>query len=156
MIRGYVFGQRETIAKLGKLSDKGKAALKISVQRLTLKLLAKVKSEKLTGQVLNVRTGRLRRSINQRLELNSRGIFGKVGTNVKYGRAHELGLTVDVKAHARLIKQAWGKKLRTPKLVMVKAHKVKYPERSFLRSALKEMEPGIRAEMRRALIEGMK
>lgn len=156
MIRGYIFGQKETIAKLGKLNEKGKAALGMSVQRLTLKLLAKVKSEKLTGQVLNVRTGRLRRSINQRVERNSQGIFGKVGTPVKYGRAHELGETVTVKAHLRTIKQAWGKKLRQPKVVQVREHTVKYPERSFLRSALREMEPGIRAEMRRALIEGMK
>lgn len=156
MIRGYIFGQKETIAKLGKLNEKGKAALRVSVQRLTLQLLAKVKAQKLTGQVLNVRTGRLRRSINQRVVADGKGIFGKVGTPVKYGRHHELGETVTVKAHLRTIKQAWGKKLKNPIVVHVKAHTVKYPERSFLRSALKEMEPGIRAEMRRTLIEGMK
>lgn len=151
MIRGYVIGQKETIAKLGQLTERGKAALRVSVQRLTLQLLAKVKADKLSGQVLNVRTGRLRRSINQRVTQDAKGIFGKVGTPVKYGRAHELGETVTVKAHLRLVKEAFGRKLRSPVWTNVKAHTVKYPERSFLRSALKETEPEIRAELRNAL-----
>lgn len=156
MIRGYVFGQRETIAKLDRLTKQGKATLRVSIQRLTLKLLAKVKEQKLTGQVLKVRTGKLRRSINQRVTVDTKGIYGIVGTNVEYGRMHELGGTYSVKAHARMMKMAWGKKLRTPKVVQVREHKITYPKRSFLASALKDMEPNVRAEIRRALIASMK
>lgn len=156
MIRGYVFGDKETVAKLGRLNKAGKAAIVRGVQRLTLQLLAKVKAEKLTGQVLKVRTGRLRRSINQKVTVTGNGVYGVVGTNVKYGRAHELGETVTVKAHLRMQRVAWGKKMKNPRVVQVKAHIVKYPERSFLRTALHEMEPAVRAAMRKALIEGMK
>lgn len=155
MIRGYIIGGEQTIAKLGRLSRQGREAVRSSVQRLTLRLLAKVKSDKLTGQVLNVRTGRLRRSINQRVKTEPKGVYGLVGTNVEYARRHEYGGRVNVKAHTRMMRVAWGKKVRNPRKIQVRAHTVTYPERSFLRSALREMEPNIREELRKALIGGM-
>ncbi len=137
MIRGYIFGDGETVAKMGRLNKAGKDAVRMSVQRLTLRLLAKVKADKLSGQVLNVRTGRLRRSINQRVEVNGQGAYGKVGTPVKYGRIHEFGGTV-----SRPSSRGPGR--------------ATYPERSFLRSALREMEPSIRAALREALVRSMR
>jgi len=156
MITGYIFGDKETIARLQAMPGKARVAIKATVQRLTLRLLTKVKMEKLTGQVLNVRTGRLRNSINQRVTETQSGVFGSVGTNVEYARVHEMGGTVTVKAHTRLIKQAFGKPLRYPVWQTVKAHTVKYPERSFLRSALKEMEPEIREQLQQALTGAMR
>lgn len=156
MIRGYIFGDKEMVARLGRLGKAGQQSVKTSIQRLTLKLLAKVKADKLSGQVLNVRTGRLRRSINKRVTVSGNGIFGVVGANVKYGRAHELGGPMMVKAHLRMQRVAWGKKMKEPRMVEVKQHIVNYPQRSFLRSALHEMEPDIRSAMREALIKDMK
>lgn len=155
MITGYVIGGEQTVAKLGRLSRQGKAAIRVSVQRLTLQLLAKVKAGKLSGQVLNVRTGRLRRSINQKIKLEKTGVYGIVGTNVEYARAHEYGGAVTVKAHMRMMRTAWGRAVKNPRKIQVRAHTVNYPERSFLRSALADMEPDIRAEIQKALIGGM-
>lgn len=155
MIRGALVGDRETIARLGKVSDKARPAVKQSIVNLTLRLLAKVKSEYLSGQVLNVRTGRLRRSINQRITESGSRIEGIVGTNVEYARVHELGFkgVVSVKAHARKIKQAWGKPLKSAKVVQVAAHtrNVDIPKRAFLLPALREMDDDARKEISAAL-----
>lgn len=92
------------------------------LQRLGIKLAAKMK-QKLSGEVLNVKTGRLRRSINSDLrtvdsgtQANSVGgsgskqtvrstdtIYQTVGTNVSYAAVHEYGFngTVTIRAHQR-------------------------------------------------------
>lgn len=155
MIRGYLIGDREVIAKLGKAKGLARDGVRKSVLRLTLELLRKVKAEKLSGQVLNVRTGRLRRSIIQRVTEQGNTITGVVGTNVEYARAHEMGFKgpVSVKAHLRQIKQAWGKPLKSAKKIQIKPHtrQVDFPARSFLRSALRDMEPRIEQEFRETL-----
>lgn len=160
MIRGMIVGDRETIAKLGKAKDRARDGVRKSVARLTLELLRKVKAEKLSGQVLNVQTGRLRRSITQRVTDSGSTITGIVGTNVEYARTHELGFkgVMTVKAHLREIKKAWGKPLKAKLTVPVRAHtrQVELPARSFLRSALADMEPKIRDELREALRNEMK
>lgn len=151
MIRGYVFGASQTVARFGRLNAAARNAIRASIPRLTLKLLARVKSSKLSGQVLNVKTGRLRRSITQRVVSTPTSVSGIVGTNVRYARVHEFGGAVTIKAHLRMQRLAWGRKMRQPHQVNVRAHVVNYPERSFLRSALREMTPEIRAELRNAL-----
>lgn len=152
MIRGRIAGQNETIVKLGRANLRVREAVRLSISRLTLELLRKVKADKLSGQVLNVRTGRLRRSITQRVETSPGRITGIVGTNVKYARVHEFGFTgqQSVKAHVRQIKSAFGRSLSGARPVIVRAHSrnVHIPERSFLRSALADMEPRIRSQMR--------
>lgn len=115
--------------------------LKQCIAKLTFKLLAKVKQDKLTGQVLNRVTGRLSRSVNA--DFKDDGLTGVVGTNVVYGAVHELGLEVVIKSHMRMMKQAFGRPI-TERLVEVKQHTVKFPEKSFLRSALKDMGPQIK------------
>lgn len=123
---------------------------KITVGRLTLKLLTKVKQDKLSGQVLGVRSGRLRRSINQNVIANPNKIVGIVGTNVEYGRFWELGYSgsVSVKAHMRQIKMAFGKSI-APKTVQVSSHtrNVNVGARSFLGSALRDMQPEIMSDL---------
>lgn len=118
-------------------------ALKSEIKKIAIDLTAKVKGEKLSGQVLNVRSGRLRRSINYRIEESDTGIDAKVGTNVEYGRVHEFGFkgAVNVKEHMRAGKQK------------VRAHKrrMNLPERSFLRSSLREMQPDIESRIARAI-----
>lgn len=139
-------------------SAKVQKEVKKSIGRLILKLLRKVKQDKLSGQVLNVRTGRLRRSINQRVTESDGRIVGLVGTNVEYAPPHELGFTgsVTVKEHMRLIKKAWGRSIN-PKRVEVKSHSraVKFPVNSFLQSALREMQPEIMAELQDAVGRGI-
>ena len=110
------------------------ADIKREIRRVAIDVLAHVKDKKLSGQVLKVQTGRLRRSINQRVTESDTGIEAKVGTNVEYARVHEFGFkgTVNVKEHMRL-----GNKVRAH------SRKVNLPERSFLRSSLQDMQRDI-------------
>lgn len=130
--------------------------LRSDITRLTIQLQRKVKEEKLTGQVLHVRTGRLRRSINRRMAETATSITGQVGTNVSYARIHEYGFTgvVNVRAHLRLQSVVFGRPI-PPTAVSVRAHtmRMRMPERSFLRSALAEMRPEIVATLQQGLRE---
>lgn len=141
-------------AKLRRVPKQVEASVLRAVRRLAINLQGYVKDQKLSGQVLHTRTGTLRRSINQEVTQSGSSIRGVVGTNVSYGRIHEYGFqgTVDVKAHLRTITQAFGRPLSSPVTQNVRAHTmtVNLPERSFLRSALKDFEPRILKELKAA------
>jgi phage gpG-like protein len=160
VIKGELLGGEALVQRFEGMVPKFTGLMTQSIGRLTLTLLRNVKANKLSGQVLNVRTGRLRRSINQRMEgLNTEKVAGYVGTNVVYARPHEYGFkgNVPVKAHLRNIKTAFGKSI-SPVTVQVQGYtrKVDTPEKSFLRSALAEMDDAIRAEIRGAVTEAIK
>ena len=161
MIDASVTGDERVIASIRSQYQKVITNVEQSIGRLTLKLLTRVKVNKLSGQVLNVRTGRLRRSITYVVNKTPSRITGIVGTNVEYARAHELGFSgeVSVKAHLRrtktekklFIRGAKAGQVNTKQTlrdqkaksptILVKAHtrKVNLPEKSFLRSALSDM-----------------
>lgn len=160
MIKGEVTGDEAARRALSRGADNLPRRVSATVTKLTLKLARRVKEQKLTGQVLRVRTGRLRRSITSRVtgEGGTR-VEGTVGTNVSYARSHEYGFTgaVGVKAHLRMMKKAFGRSI-SPTQVQVRAHtrNVTYPERSFLRSALKDMTPEIMQALSSAVLEDFK
>lgn len=155
MIQFQVLGGDTLAFTLRQYAPKIQSALESSIGKATLRLQGYVMANKLSGQVLNVRTGNLRRHIDQFVNVSDKQITGLVGTNVRYGVAHEYGFsgTVTVKAHMRLIKQAFGKPLKQPRYVQVKAYSmnVKLPERSFLRSALRDLQPQIEANIQQAI-----
>lgn len=129
-----------------------------AITRLTIKLQGMVKEQKLSGQVLNVRTGNLRRSINQTVEQEAeRGPVGTVGTNEKYARPHEMGFSgeVQIREHLRTIKQAWGRPLSEPVTSPVRSHtrQMKLPERSFLRSALADIQPEVQPTIEKEVVK---
>lgn len=125
-----------------------------AVRKSAMRLLAHVKSKKLSGQVLNVRTGRLRRSITAKFSESGAKFTSVVGTAVKYARIHEYGFKgeVNVREHSRLQTKAWGRDI-TPTHVVVSPHarNVNMPERSFMRSSLSELRPTIVKDIRAAL-----
>lgn len=173
-IEGTVLGDREVIANLGRIEPAVRAELVKATGRITLKLMRQSVQNKLSGQVLKRRTGTLARSVTQSPRTFEVGhtIVGTVGVTdisgpggrapVKYGRMHEYGFAGDVpvKEHLRMVKQAFGKALKSPVASTVKAHarKVNMPVRSFLRSALKDLvEAGvIDAEYTKAVAAGVK
>lgn len=112
MIKVSIVGDRETVLKLERAPGLIKARVDRTVIGLGLELEAYVKARKLSGQVLKVRTGRLRSSISQGSAMqagDSRSGFRStpntavytVGTNVKYGAAWEHG----ARAHPILAKR---------------------------------------------------
>ena len=158
MIEMSVTGDADVIAAIRVRHQNFIRNIEQSVGRLTLKLLTRVKVNKLSGQVLNVRTGRLWRSITYKVIKTPSRITGIVGTNVEYARIHELGFhgQVSVKAHLREIKKAWGKDI-TPRTVEVRTHsrQVNLPAKSFLRSAMEEMTPEIIQTLQQSIRQGI-
>jgi phage gpG-like protein len=141
------------------------------VQRLAIEVQRSVKDDKLSGQVLHVRTGTLHRSINQQVTDSGSKVMAIIGTNVKYAGAHEYGFdgTVSVKEHVRRSKAQAAEARRTRKdgttyltrngksggAITVGGHTrmMHMPERSFLRSTLKDFETRIRNDIAQAARE---
>lgn len=69
-------------------------AFQKKMQKVVVMLMTYVKQSKLTGQVLKVQTGTLRRSITGKVISEGTNTYGKVGTNVKYGVFWERGGTI--------------------------------------------------------------
>lgn len=146
------FDGSKAVAKLDALPERTRQEISIGMGRLCVRLVRKVQQEKLEGQVLKVKDGRLSRSIGDKVvtsDTQVQGIVSSAGP-VEYAAAHEYGFkgSVDVKAHLREIKKAFGRPI-PPKEVEVRAHArmMNLPERSFLRSALREfVEAGVPKE----------
>lgn len=155
MIKGWLIGEASLVRQFTESPHYMQDALNKSVARMALRLARYVKEEKLSGQVLKVKTGRLRRSINHRVVREGKGVYGYVGTNVDYGRTHEYGFngTTSVRASLKLAKYAYANPLQAAKVVYQRTRSKKFvlPPRSFLRSALREMSPEIYAEMCNAM-----
>jgi phage gpG-like protein len=156
--------------------------LAVALDRFSALLQARVK-EKLSDDVLHVRTGTLRRSINRSVTAMEDGVEAVVGTNIEYAPIHEYGFhgEVSVREHARRITTGsrvestldkiriartmrhgeLGPASRRTRFVngvsIVKAHtmQMNMPERSFLRSALRELEAVAVVEVRRAAVAAL-
>ncbi len=104
-----------------------------------------VKFRKLSGQVLHVRTGTLRRSIHASPHLGEG--YVDVGTNVPYARVWELGFrgTVSVAAHLRHLKSG--------KVSRVRSYTMKRNDaaRPFLRPSLVANKSKIARALRRTI-----
>lgn len=159
MIKTIVTGDREVAAHLDRVDGQVRGKLRASIARLIVQLQRNVMQGKLSGQVLKVRTGTLRRSIDQRVQEGAAGIAGTVWTNLSYAPRHEFGFTgaESVKEHLRMCKQAFGRPLKEPRQITVRAHtrSVNYPPHSFLRTTLYEMGPEIIQALRVAVGEGI-
>jgi phage gpG-like protein len=159
MLTAYVVGDREVIARLEALGPEISRSLSRAVTKLGLDLQRHVQARKLTGQALRVRTGTLRSSINfSGVQQTATAITGSVGTKVKYAGVHEFGFagTVNVRAHLRHVKQVFGRPIAATQNVRAHSRRVNLPERSFLRAALREMEPQIKAGLEHALQEALR
>lgn len=158
-IEAVIVGDDELRAKFQRASGTIDGKLVDSMGRITIRLQAHVVRNKLSGQVLKVRTNNLRGSIHQEVSRDGSGIVGRVGTSVEYAAFHEYGFsgTQNVREHMRTIKMAFGKMLKTPKRIVISAHArhVDYPEHSFLRSALDDQRTEIMAELGNAVKEAI-
>ena len=158
MLKMEFIGGDVLAAVLRSYGGKVQTAIVQSIGRSALRLQSEVMDNRLSGQVLNIRTGNLHRSIHQQVTSSGGLVVGEVNTNVRYGVAHEHGFagTVNVKDSMRQIRQAFGRPLKSPRYVQIRAHSrnVKLPERSFLRSALRDMKPEIEADLQKS-IEGV-
>lgn len=153
-----VQGDRAVIGRLDALPDRLRVVLRQKVYSLTLRLEGYIKTEKLSGQVLNVVTGRLRRSIFSRVVETPTAVIGEVSSSgdVKYAGRHEFGFNGQetVRAHTREIKQAFGRAIE-PKTVNVNqfTRQAHTPERSFMRSSFTDLRDYLRRGIEDAVRE---
>ncbi len=152
-------GDREVAAKYTEAANGLAAAIQLKMTTLVLQLEAKVKTEKLDGQVLNRRTGALARSISHKVSVAGDTITGTVFSSgdVKYAAIHEFGGQTApheiVANKAKALAFAMGGKTVFAKRVMHPGSKI--PERSFLRSSLSEMAGQIAAGLKQAAFDGV-
>lgn len=71
-----------------------------ALTRGSLILESHIRAQKLSGQSLRVRSGRLRSSITHRIAKENNDLVARVGTNVIYAKIHEYGGTIKPK-HAQ-------------------------------------------------------
>ena len=154
-----VKGDKELVASLSRMPGVVQQALRLKVTALALKLEKLVKTGKLNGQVLNRITGRLARSINNKIVVSENSVYGYVFSSgdVKYAAIHEYGgqtqphLILPKKASVLAFavggKQVFAKSVQHPGSKM--------PERSFLRSSLKDMSVEISTGLKESVVNAV-
>jgi phage gpG-like protein len=146
-------GLEPVLAKYAGLRERLHAALLRTVEVETKLLQQHVVEDKLSGQVLRVRTGTLRRSITETVQDAPGVITGRVGTNLGYGLAHEFGATIQIPEIVPRRAKAlhWMSGGQSVFAMRARAHPVRLPERSFLRSALADRRDAFIAAVRATL-----
>lgn len=163
MLKLGLVGDRELVLRLKSMPVAIATMIRAKIEALTLKLEARVK-QKLSGKVLNVRSGDLRASIFRKVEQVATTIVGAVGSaGVKYARIHEYGGTIKHPGGTKYyIDKATGlarfisnkSELAAWAFPMTRPHDIKIPERSYLRSSLREMAGEIMKGLKEAALDG--
>jgi len=148
-------GAAEVAARFDAMPAALRAALRDKIADLAGRLVDKIKNDKLGGEVSRARMGALQGSIGSSVDDNGASVFS---VGVKYAFAQEYGFDGDetVAAHARAIREAFGKAI-APKTIFVRAFSrhMNLSERSFMRSALDDMQDEIGRVLNEAVCEGL-
>jgi hypothetical protein len=151
-ITGTIVGLEKVVANFTEAGAAYSLRVSKAVHAGGLDVLARVKDTYLNGDALNVRSGRLRRSTNEKFYDGGNSFTSTVGTNVSYGRAWELGFDRKIGAGAR----GGPRTLKTAKAIARYQQKhpvgVKhYDARAFLQPSLADMKDKIHARIAAAL-----
>jgi phage gpG-like protein len=156
MISVSTSGLDAEIGRLGALPQSLAARLAQEVERLGDVLRDRVERN-LSGWVLQRRSGRLAASIAVAVERTGLAASATVSSDAPYAAIHEYGGTIPaheiLPKNARALTFPWRGQQRFFKRVSLPA--VTMPERSFMRSALEETTPEIRAALEAAALQAM-
>jgi hypothetical protein len=147
------------IAKLAALPGAVRGGVRESMQAELLELLATVQA-KLSGGVLNARTGNLCASIQAELGEDDTSIVARVFSDgsVPYARIQEYGGRIEVPemtpVNAKALAFAWHGRMVFAKRTA--AHTVTIPERSFVRSSLAEFTESFVDGIRKVAAEAIR
>ncbi len=89
MITAKIIGKEEVIVNIKRVLPSLRAELKLFTEAFRIDTVQYIQSEKLSGQVLFHRTGKLKDSIAGGSYV--KGFDVHIGTNVEYAAAHEFG-----------------------------------------------------------------
>lgn len=149
----------EVTIMLEQLGGEAHLRLMNAVEAQAQMFQAVVVGEKLSGGVLNARTGTLRDSIHTEISDSSAGVMATVGTNVVYARIHEYGGIIHHPGGTAFYLGGDGMAhfvsndamMFTGSLPRTKPHDIPMPERSYLRSTLAERADEIRLALAAAV-----
>lgn len=151
--------ETRVIARLDDLGGRVQHELRkvVETERLILEALIK---RKLSGEVLNVVTGNLRRSVASHTEDAGASVYGVAiqSGDVKYGARWEYGFsgTETVAAHTRTVTQAFGEAIAPTEIrVQTFTRTANSPARSFMRSSLADRSAAIVAALKGAVARGL-
>jgi phage gpG-like protein len=145
MITAHLVGDTELIARLSAMPGGLQQGIARAMTRLALKLKQLVQ-QKLSGPVLKTRSGQLRSSINTQVQQSSTEITATVETNVPYAGFHEFGVPHSWEIRPRSAR-ALAFEIGGRTIFAAYVIHPPLPERSFMRSSLREMTPEIEAEL---------
>jgi phage gpG-like protein len=159
MIGAQITGAAEVIERLGAVTPKVRAAAKSSLDMWAKELVGYIRTVKLSGNPLNRRSGKLSSSVYPDKRETADTISGgaRAGLDVPYAKIHEYGGLIP--AHTVVVKNAQalcfsvGGIRRFAKAVNIPD--VQMPERSYMRSSLREQAPEGIAELRAAVREAI-
>lgn len=159
MIGLEITGDRALLTKLEATTGKVRAAAKTSLDMWATELAGYIKASKLSGDPLHRRSGALSRSVYPDKRETADTVSGgaRAGLDVPYAKIHEYGGLIP--AHQVAVKNAQalcftvGGIKRFAKSVQIPD--VQMPERSYMRSALREQAPEGIAELKAAIAEAI-
>jgi phage gpG-like protein len=156
VIEVEITGTDAVVARLESMSDKIRQSLRDAMQQQWYALQSYVVTEKLSGDPLHRRTAFLASSINTDSTFtdDATSIVGRVGTKVIYGRVHEYGGTFTIPAHERRVTSVFGHPVAGG-VTTVRSHSATFPERSFLRSSMRDLSSQIREAMQQAVADAI-
>lgn len=133
------------------------------VARQTYALESTVK-QKLSGEVLNVKTGRLRRSVFATVNDTGESVTGVVSSagDVRYGKIHEYGGVIhhpggtpywydNSIGAVHFVSNATAARVSSGEFPRTRPHDIHIPERSFMRSSLRQRAALIEAGLKEAV-----
>lgn len=173
-LTGQVLGSESVQGKFTVVTNATVDRVREAVKNQGLELLRMVK-EKLSDDVLHVRSGRLRKSINEKSTDDGRTFTSTTGTNLIYARIHEMGasnLAENVRAYLRRTKAStkeahsigWRGRnkisiAREASMGACQVHaftrQMNMPKASFLVSSLQDRKEAIRSALTRAVQGGV-
>lgn len=161
-----VRGERELTEAVKNLGGHLPKALEASMKSVVAYLRAYIVKEKLSGNPLKRRTGRLASSIYGTVRKSGQGFVGVVGTNVKYAKIHEFGgvirpkrgpyLVIPIRAGspeaARLGISGESRAFSSKIVRYMRVKKVTIPKRAYMAPSIEENRGKISDIFRKTLI----
>ena len=147
-VQTQVIGAQEVIARIEGLPARIRAVVVGALDEYGQELSGTIKEDKLSGQVLNVRSGDLRNSITPLEAVEGEVMSGGAGggAGIVYAKIHEYGGTITAKNAPYL-------RFRTDDGRWHAVRSVVMPERSYMRSSFTETYEGGVAKVREAVME---
>lgn len=164
MITIKLEGKKKVVAQLEAMPVAVQVALLQKMEALAVMLQSYIRTDKLSGQVLKVRSGALRRSIQKTVTNFGKRIIAQIFSSgdVKYAGIHEFGGTINHPGGTPYIPRKGMLAIFVSKsdmfaqaLPKTKPHPIPMPERSFMRTGLHDKTKEISEGMKEAVLRGL-